>query len=275
VYVRVRNFDQIGTTMRIHPYLQRTLAALLVFLLSPAPLLCQQAATQQAGDVANIDPAATRNGATTRLKDLVYWNDHLKTDTKGRLRVGLRDGSSLSLGSESELVVVQHDPTSQQTSLQLLLGRIRERVVKLTQPNSKFETNTPHASLGVIGTDFYVEVTPDATKVIVYSGIVRVTPLNVAAAAGAQSVNVGAGQSVTVTSNGIVGTVATASQAVIQTSIANTIVTGAGTKAAVIGGSHLLRNLLIGLGAAGAGVGIGMAVSNNGNKSSGPSIPPR
>ena len=264
--------------MRIHPYIQRSLAALLVLLISPAPLLCQQATNQQAGDVANIDPAATRNGANTRLKDLVYWNDHLKTDTRGRLRVALRDGSSLSLGSDSELVVVQHDPTSQQTSLQLLLGRIREKVVKLTQPNSKFETNTPHASLGVIGTDFYVEVTPNATKVIVYSGIVRVTPLNVAAAAaggGAQSVNVGAGQSVTVTSNGILGTVETVSQAVIQTSIANTVVTGATTKGAVIGGSHLLRNLLIGLGAAGAGVGIGVAVNNSGNKSSGPSIPPR
>jgi ferric-dicitrate binding protein FerR (iron transport regulator) len=264
--------------MRIHSYTQRALAALLVFLLSPAPLLCQQTANQQAGDVANIDPAATRNGATTRLKDSVYWNDHLKTDTRGRLRVALRDGSSLSLGSDSELVVVQHDATSQQTSLQLLLGRIREKVVKLTQPNSKFETNTPHASLGVIGTDFYVEVTPNATKVIVYSGVVRVTPLNVAADAasgGAQSVNVGAGQSVTVTSNGILGTVETVSQAVIQTSIANTVVTGVTTKAAVVGGSHLLRNLLIGLGAAGAGVGIGVAVNNSGNKSSGPSIPPK
>src|SRR5881394_3529421 len=215
-----RNSDQIGTSMRIHLYLQRSLAALLIFLLSPAPVFCQ-GGNQQAGDVANLDPAASRNGATTRLKDLVYWNDHLKTDPRGRMRVALRDGSSLSLGSDSELVVVQHDPTSQQTSLQLLLGRIREKVVKLTQPNSKFETNTPHASLGVIGTDFYVEVTPDATKVIVYSGIVRVTPLNIAAAAGtqAQSVNVGPGQSVTVTSNGIVGTVSAVSQAVIQTSI--------------------------------------------------------
>ena len=112
---------------------------------------------------------------------------------------------------------------------------------------------------------------------IVYSGIVRVTPLNIVAAAagGAQSVDVGAGQSVTVTSNGIVGAVSTVSQAVIQTSIANTVVTGAATNAALVGGSHLLRNLLIGLGAAGAGVGIGMAVNNSGNKSSGPSIPPR
>src|SRR5438477_11305799 len=184
--------------MRIHPFLQRSLAALLVFLLSPASLLCQQTGNPQAGDVANLDPAASRNGATTRLKDLVYWNDHLKTDPRGRMRVALRDGSSLSLGSDSELVVVQHDPTSQQTSLQLLLGRIREKVVKLTQPNSKFETNTPHASLGVIGTDFYVEVTPDATTVVVYSGIVRVTPLLAAGAANvgsqAQSVSVAAGQ---------------------------------------------------------------------------------
>ena len=264
--------------MKINHRLQAVLALILSVLLSPAPLLCQGAGNQQAGDVANLDPAATRNGATAQLKEVVFWNDRLKTDPQGRLRVALRDGSSLSLGSDSELVVVQHDPSSQQTTLQLFLGRIREKVTKLTQPNSKFETNTPHASLGVIGTDFYVEVTPNATTVVVYSGIVRVTPLLAAGAANvgrqAQSVSVAAGQTVTVTSSGIVGAISAAPQPLIQTSITNTLVKGVGTKTAAVGGSHLVRNLLIGLGAAGAGVGIGMAVNNSG-KSSGPSIPPK
>ena len=268
--------------MKINSHLQHLLAILLSFLLSPLPLLCQQTGNPEAGNIANLDPAASRNGATVLLKDAVYWNDHLRTDTSGRLRVALRDGSSLSLGSESELVVVQHNPTSQQTTLQLLLGRIREKVVKLTQPGAKFETNTPQASLGVIGTDFYVEVTPDTTIVIVYSGIVRVTPLQVAGTAAqgnqtqpnpTQSVNVMAGQMVKVTNTGI-GPVQIVPRPVMQTTIASTVVKGAGTKTAAIGGSHLVRNLLIGLGLAGTAAGIGVAAAGTGGKKP-PSIPPQ
>src|SRR6266852_9147931 len=119
--------------------LERSVALLLCFLLSPLPLLCQQTAAQQAGDLSALVPAATRNGTTANLRDSVFWNDTLKTDKSGRARVALRDGSNLSLGSESELRVVQHDPVSQQTTLQMLFGRVRAQVVKITQPGGKFE----------------------------------------------------------------------------------------------------------------------------------------
>ena len=58
------------------------------------------------------------------------WNDLLKTEQKGRLRAGLTDGSILSLGSNSELRVVQHDAASQQTSLEMNLGKVRSKVVQ-------------------------------------------------------------------------------------------------------------------------------------------------
>src|SRR5690349_14408869 len=123
--------------MNLLSRLQCSIALLLCFLLSPLPLLCQQSAPQQAGDLSALVPAASRNGATANLRDSVFWNDTLKTDKSGRLRVALRDGSNLSLGSDSELKVVQHDPVSQQTTLQMLFGRIRSQVVKITQPGGK------------------------------------------------------------------------------------------------------------------------------------------
>jgi hypothetical protein len=44
------------------------------------------------------------------------WNDLLQTEHTGRVRAGLKDGSILSVGSDSELRIVQHDSAAQQTS---------------------------------------------------------------------------------------------------------------------------------------------------------------
>jgi ferric-dicitrate binding protein FerR (iron transport regulator) len=82
------------------------------------------------------------------------------------------------------LRVLQHDAASQQTSLEMNAGRLRSKVVKITQPNGKFEVHTPNAVIGVIGTDFYVEYGNNKTTVICYTGVVSVTPLN-----GAQAMN--------------------------------------------------------------------------------------
>ncbi len=146
-------------------------------LLSPLPAVCAPPAGQRAGQVSALIPAATRNDQATKVKDELDWNDLLKTAPSGRLRAGLDDGSILSVGSNSELRVLQHDAASQQTSLEMNAGRLRSKVVKITQPNGKFEVHTPNAVIGVIGTDFYVEYGANKTTVICYTGTVTVTPL--------------------------------------------------------------------------------------------------
>jgi hypothetical protein len=122
-------------------------------------------------------PSATRNAKATMVNDDLEWNDLLKTEQKGRLRAGLKDGSILSLGSNSELRVVQHDAASQQTSLEMNFGKVRSQVVKITQPAGKFEMKTPNAVIGVIGTDFYVGYASNKTTVICYTGKISVTPI--------------------------------------------------------------------------------------------------
>jgi len=144
-------------------------------MLSPLPALC--AGSQTAGQISALIPSATRNAQPAKVKDDLSWNDLLKTEQKGRLRAGLTDGSILSLGSNSELRVVQHDSASQQTSLEVDFGKVRSKVVKITQPNGKFEMKTPNAVIGVIGTDFYVSYEANKTTVICYTGKVWVSPL--------------------------------------------------------------------------------------------------
>ncbi len=151
-------------------------ALLLCFFLSPLPaLLAQQAGSgQKAGEVGALRPDATRNEQVLKVKDELQWNDFLKTLQAGRLRAQLLDGSLLSMGSSSQMRVLQHDAASQQTELELSFGRLRNRVVKLTKPGAKYEVKTPHAVIGVIGTDFYIFVDELRTLVIVYTGKVSV-----------------------------------------------------------------------------------------------------
>ena len=268
--------------MQPNSVIHRSLALLLCVLISPLAGFGYQtsgSATQPAGSVTALDPAATRNGGALNNRDSVQWNDLLQTNPSGRLRVGLRDGSILSLGTNSQLRVVQHDPVAQQTTLEILFGRLRSQVVKLTQPNSKFEVRTPTAVAGVIGTDFLLIVTADRTSVIVFSGVVQVSPLNGPGGTPnqSQSTNVNANQKVDVTADGV-GPVEAITQQMIQQLISQTTVSHAGLAAAsgvgVQAASHTLRAVLIGLASVAAGAGVGIAVANSRNTTAPPSNPP-
>jgi FecR protein len=185
--------------------LKRLIAGVLCLLLSPLPAMCvPPAAGQRAGQINALIPAATKNDQAAKAKDELDWNDLLKTATSGRLRAGLDDGSILSVGSNSELRVLQHDAASQQTSLELDAGRLRSKVVKITQPNGKFEVHTPNAVIGVIGTDFYVEYGNNKTTVICYTGAVSVTPLGTAHVTNNSSNASNAGNSLTLTAGQMV-----------------------------------------------------------------------
>ncbi len=134
------------------------------------PLYAAPADNPPAGEVKALIPGALRNAQPVKAKDGLEWNDLLKTDAQGRLRAGLTAGSILSLGSNSELQVVQHDAVSQQTSLVVNYGKLRNQVVKITKPDGKYEVKTPNAVIGVTGTDFYVSYENNLTTVICYVG---------------------------------------------------------------------------------------------------------
>jgi len=276
--------------MQLSNVFHRCVALALCFLLSPLTAFCYQAAgagAQQAGTISAFDAAATRNGTGVAVRDQVQWNDELQTNSTGRLRMSLRDGSILSLGSNSQLRVVQHNAATQQTTLEILFGRLRSQVVKLTQPNGKFEVRTPTAVAGVIGTDFLLIVTPDRTIAVVFNGIVRITPRNGAGGTpnDSQSVTVNPGQQVEVTVTGV-GPVQAVTQQMIRQLIQQTVVSHAGLAAGAGVGvqatTNVLRTVLIALGSVAAGAVAGVTIANSNHTStptpktpSGPGIPPQ
>jgi FecR protein len=182
------------------------LAVVVCWLLIFSPALAElQAAGQHAGQINAMIPSATKNSQPAKVQEELQWNDLLQTQHTGRVRAGLADGSIISLGSDSELRIVQHDAASQQTSLEMNYGKVRSQVQKIATQGGKFEMKTPNAVIGVIGTDFYVAFENNATTVICYEGTLSVTPLGSASAMGntgqaaGNSVTVGPGQMVVVT----------------------------------------------------------------------------
>ena len=99
------------------------------------------------------------------LSDTVNWMDVVQTIGNGRTRIALLDGSFLNIGARSTMRILQHDAASQQTEVELTLGHMRGEVVKLTRSGAKFETRTPTAVIGVVGTIFMVQATPTLTRV--------------------------------------------------------------------------------------------------------------
>src|SRR5271157_251888 len=241
-------FKLVGECM-----LRPLLSILLSLLLMVMPAMGDPSGDQTAGQVKALIPDATRNAQPLAVKDTLQWNDLLKTDAKGRVRIGFTDGTFFNFGSNSEGRVVQHDAKSQQTSIELTIGQLRNQVVKITQPGGKYEVKTPNAVIGVRGTDFYVGYENGRTTVICYAGLLAVTPTT-----GTETNNpttVTAGQMVVIgaeTPPG--GYQATAiPAAVMQTSILNTNIPEQALRKGAAVSSHRTRNILIGVGAVAAG----------------------
>jgi hypothetical protein len=146
----------------------------------PSP--AQSAAGPEAGQISRLLPQVQIDRASQVLvaavSDRVYWNDGLRSGPTGRAHVTLKDGSQLNLGSDTSLRILQHDAQAQQTSLDLLVGRMRGRIAKLSRPGAKFEIHTPVGVAGLVGTDLSLEVTNDYVELSVFEGEVRFTTLS-------------------------------------------------------------------------------------------------
>jgi hypothetical protein len=111
-----------------------------------------------------------RNNVTLHKHDKVNARDVVATNRDGRVRVVLKDGSSLSMGANTRVTLLRHDRQGRETHLDLAMGTLRSKVVDLKKNGGFFQLTTPHSNLTVVGTDFSVDVNPTRTRVVVYSG---------------------------------------------------------------------------------------------------------
>jgi len=139
-----------------------------------------QAAGQTAGKVSNLIPQGTvQHPAQTAqvnlsMNDAIVWEDTVRTLNTGRVRIGLNDGSFLNVGVRSTMRIVKHEAGSQQTEIEMQLGKLRGQVVKLSKPGASFQVKTQTAVIGVVGTVFVVTASAQNTNVLCVEGKVNV-----------------------------------------------------------------------------------------------------
>jgi hypothetical protein len=143
------------------------------------PQSTQGTVNEPAGQVARLAPGVRIDRSSQQfiasVSDPVMWNDDFLSDRTGRAHIALNDGSQLNLGSDTTLRVLQHDAQAQQTSLDLIVGRMRGVVTKVTKPGGKFEIRTPVGVAGLVGTDFSLLVENDYVELMVFEGAVAMT----------------------------------------------------------------------------------------------------
>jgi hypothetical protein len=216
----------------------------------------QGASSPAAGQLSRLVPQVQIDRASQHLvaavSDRVYWNDGLRSGPTGRAHVVLTDGSQLNLGSDSSLRILQHDAQAQQTSLDLVLGRLRGKITKLSRPGAKFEIHTPVGVAGLVGTDLSLLVADDGVELMVFEGAVRFTTLS------GQSATVPAGNKLHISKSGELEGPSPATPQDVQTAQGLTDITGAPAQSTAAAATRPLAPLVITLTGSAVAVGIGV-----------------
>jgi hypothetical protein len=106
-----------------------------------------------------------------KVEDVIHLKDALLTQDGGRIRVRLNDGSILSLGTRTKLVIDKEDERVSQSSFELQYGKIRANVVHLSRPDAAFEIRSNGCVFTLRGGDVGVDATsPTDTVVLARDG---------------------------------------------------------------------------------------------------------
>lgn len=106
-------------------------------------------------------------------------DDDLATGAGGRLVISLSDGSVVSLAANARVVLKDFRQTGNSRELlDVLVGRLRVKINKLSGRPNPYRINSPTASIAVRGTEFSVRVAASGeTAVAVSEGLVEVVSL--------------------------------------------------------------------------------------------------
>lgn len=152
------------------------LIAWLFVVGTAAPVSAQQSeavghVVQQRGAVTALREALPR---ALFLGASVFTGDRILTGAGAKVEIEFRDGSTLSVGADTDVRIVAYAPEGrEQGHLTLLLGIIRTGLSNLWSEG--FEVRTRAAIASVRSTDWVTEAREDRTSVFVVDGRVAVT----------------------------------------------------------------------------------------------------
>lgn len=157
-------------------------------------LACAPAQAQEASRAGGVT-AVQGNAIAVRgasqddlgLNDPIFRNDILETGPDAKLRVTFVDNTQLTLGPDADVViddfVYAPDKKVGNAALRITAGtaRVLAGAIEDNSGSEAFAIRTPVATIGIRGTDFFVELEGDHLQVALFSGY-EVTVTNAAGA---------------------------------------------------------------------------------------------
>ena len=136
------------------------------WLLGALCLFAASSAAQEIGKVKFLAGPVTvsRGGAISNAAagDALRANDIVRTGAAAGngARLVLLDASELTLGPGTEMRVIQHNPDTQQTTIEMLHGHLRAKVTPVVKQGGIFQVRTPTAIAVALGTVVDVSTAP-------------------------------------------------------------------------------------------------------------------
>lgn len=161
--------------MAITPYSRRSglLAVTLVFVLGASPTMARVGIiVALEGNASITDSNSVQRVAA--VQGSIQLNDRITTGTGAKLQLELLDGTLLSIGESSEMLIDEYtlspqDPSESRGSLRLVKGLFRLVTGKITKLNpDKYRVRTRVATIGIRGCDTGYDVTDDDVNVMAF-----------------------------------------------------------------------------------------------------------
>ncbi len=143
-----------------------TLTITVILMATLMPTSKAYAAASIGRIVHTYGPAWVQRGITREKAtkgQVVLRNDAVVTGARGRVKIIMSDGSKVYIGAKSRVSLRKYSLRGGKllnARINMLWGKARFFVNKLTSKNASFRVRTPTAVLGVRGTEFIVLVPP-------------------------------------------------------------------------------------------------------------------
>lgn len=176
-------------TLTRHRRLLAWALAWLLLGLATVPVLAQGVVPAATGEItlaigqARIERAQT-SLAEPRKGDAILAGDVITTASNGHIHIRFIDGARISVRPNSVFRIqeFQYDPAQPSASVirfTLDSGEVRSISGAAAQAaRDRFRLNTPLVAIGVKGTDFLTQVSPQATRVTVTEGAIVMAPIS-------------------------------------------------------------------------------------------------
>jgi peptidylprolyl isomerase len=160
----------------------KVLSAAIVATVAALGIFCPVAGHAQSSDIGTAERVAGRVMGGRLAYPIgegrkLPFREHIQTATDSASVIRLLDRTTLSLGANAQVVldefVYNPDKSIAQGVVQLAMGSLR--FVSAAGRRTDVTVQTPAATLGIRGTIFNVNVTPNGTEVQVESGLVEVS----------------------------------------------------------------------------------------------------